>query len=333
MRRLITFMVLAVALLLAGCGTTHHAKPHAPPVPACVVPVNHGSPGACAPASILAAARAPHLGALLGARRGIQIVDLSNNDPIYDMRPLARFGIKGMWLKVNEGTGFSDNTFSPMVRSARAARIPVGGYDFVRTYSASEAYLFVGRLKATGTCTGRNTLPPVLDIEANRATQGGVQTMVNIVRRACRRVAIYTGLWYWLPTLGPWWPSGVSSWVSGYPNIVGSANYGRVDVHQFTDRGYNGVSSVDLSTWEGSASGYAAYVRSTPVHHPHSRGFLRRRDQAHLHRDYLERRTLRGYIRRFGCHTHPHRGHCAAHLARGAAVNREIRLLRARGAR
>jgi len=330
MRRLITFMVPVV--LLAGCGTTHHQAPR-PRTPSCVVPAGHGSPGACAPAPILAAARAPHLGALLGARRGVQIVDLSNNDPIYDMRPLARFGIKGMWLKVNEGTGFTDQTFSPMVRSARAAGIPVGGYDFVRDYSAFEANLFVIRLRATGTCTGRNTLPPVLDIEAGQASQGGVQVMVNIVRRSCGRVAIYTGLWYWIPQLGRWWPAGVSAWISGYPNIVDHANYNGVAVHQFTDRGYNGVSSADLSTWEGNTASYARFVASTPVHRHHSRGYLRRRDERHLHADYLLRRSDRAYIRRFGCHTHPRRGHCAAHLARGAAVNREIRRLHARGAR
>jgi len=330
MRRLVTFMVPVV--LLAGCGTTTHHATHLS-VPACAVPVGHASSGACAPAGILAAARAPHPGALLGASRSIQIVDLSNNDPIYDMHPLARFGIRGMWLKVNEGTGFTDRTFSPMVRSARAAGIPVGGYDFVRNYSASEAYLFVNRLRATGTCTGRNTLPPVLDIEAGQASQGGVQIMVNIVRRECGRVTIYTGLWYWIPQLGRWWPVGVSAWISGYPNIVDHANYNGVAVHQFTDRGYNGVSSADLSTWQGSTAGYARFVASIPVHRHHSRGYLRRRDVRHLHALYRQRTALRGYIRRFGCHKRPHRGHCGAHLAQGAAVGREIRLLHARGAR
>lgn len=329
---------LLAAGLLAGCGgTTHHSPapapaPAHPAVTACTVPVGHGTPGACAPAPIKAAGHVPLFGSPLQTHRSIQIVDLSNNDPIYDMRPLARFGIKGMWLKVQEGTGYRDPTFGAMVNASRRAGIPVGGYDFVRDYNASEAYLFVARLKATGTCTGKNTLPPVLDMEAGSASQRGVQVMVDVVRHACGRVAIYTGLWYWNPALGQWWPHSVSAWISGYPNIVGSANYGHVAVHQFTDRGYNGVFNADLSVWLGSQAAYAAYSSSRPVHHGHSAGYLRRRDQRHLHVLYRTRQQERVVISRHHCRRR-HDRRCRVLLRQGDQVNREIKRLRARGIR
>jgi lysozyme len=261
----IILTVLVTVVCLAGCGGGSSQRAARQPAdvpsvvaksaPTCTVRIGQGAPGACAPVSI-----APRLAPPLAAG-STTFPDLSNNNPVYDFSQIAKTH-PAVWLKANEGTGYVDPTFASMARAAKRAGIAPGGYDFVRTYSSAEANLFVKRLKATGTCRSKNTLPPTLDVEVGSASASGVQTMANIVHRACGRVAVYTGLWYWTPHLGSWWPSGAYAWISGYPSIVGRANYARISVHQYTDRGFNGSTYSDMNVWLGAGS-FSAFVHKT----------------------------------------------------------------------
>lgn len=274
---------LLVVVLLAACGggTTPVRSTPAPttvnPTPPAPAGTNtcpeaaagHGSMGACAPKAklglTLPGSAAPSFGA------SPTYPDVSNNQWVgctasWDFGAIARAGHPAIYGKTNQGTGFTDCTFPSVVAKARAAGLAPGGYDFVSTYTAAEAYRFVAILRANGTCTSAKTLPPALDVEYGAATRSGVQTMANIVKAACGRVAVYTGSWYWSPHLGCWWPSGgVTGWISGYPTASAPCglNYTSWLQHQYSDSAWNGAGTSDMSVYQGAARGtsFASFAR------------------------------------------------------------------------
>jgi len=288
--------------------------------------------GACAPASFKAGlkqgaalAPPPTVGQPRLPQAGaLRICDLSNNDPVYRFAPMRRYGVVGCWFKGLEGLGFTDGTAHGMIASARAAGVTPGMYDFVRTYSAAEAYRFVALAKANGVCGSKGTLPPALDIEAGNAYRSGVANMVQIVKRSCGRVSIYTGLWYWTPYLGRYWPQGVASWISGYPSIIGSANYARVDVHQFTDHGFNGVISADLSSYCCGPGGYAALIGGQAKPKPVTKHEILVRRRRRLQQDYTRRHAIVASKAAHGCKRHPLRTPCKPLRSRQHKVNLDI---------
>jgi Glycosyl hydrolases family 25 len=233
--------------------------PTTPPETACPQAANgQGTPGACSPKQQLGLLD-PNSPA---EARGPTFPDLSNNNPIFNMAPVRRHGHRALMAKVNQGTRFIDQTYARMIASARANGMVVGGYDFVQDYSIAEAATFIARLKATNTCAGRGVLPPMLDVEYGNFSYAGLGAMINAVRRACGRVQIYTGSWYWTPHAGCRWPAGVFAVLSGYPNApqpcgLPTALY---RVHQYTDHGFNGVSNSDMNEFRGSLAQLLKYA-------------------------------------------------------------------------
>lgn len=325
--------VAAIMLLAAG---RHHGLAPAPhrtarAMAACQQAADgHGQMGACAPGPRGLQAPPPPA--------GVRIVDLSNNNPATCAQIVAmrRHGVRGLYVKVNQGTGFIDRTAAGMVRCARRAGLATGGYDFVAAYSAAEARVFVARLRAVGmTRTAHGWLPPVLDVEYAAASRGGVTAMVQTVRAAFGRVMIYTGGWYWTPHLGAWWP-GVRAWLAGYPTAprFPGLRAGLYRAHQYTDRGFNGAYISDLSVWCAPAGCPAGGSARSFAHLAHlATGRSNGRRRAELGRLYRYRRRLRTVLRREGCiHLHPRTRRCRVWHAHLATARARIRVLHHHGA-
>lgn len=320
---------LMFAVLFAGCGGSAASvrRLHGPIAstgcPAAAA--GNGSMGACAPTDTFKPVP-PKLTLRLGAAGGITFSDRSNNDPTTNMAAIRAHGHPALYAKVVQGLGFVDGWFLPQVRSARAAGLAVGGYDFVSTYSTAEAFFFANRLRLAGvTRASARTLPPVLDIEYASASRAGVQAMVNLLHRAYGRVAIYTGAWYWGPHLGCWWPKGAYGWISGYPSAplpCGMPSSAFV-IHQYTDHGFDGAGYADMNLWLGSPAAWRTFSHTaTP------KRVLERQLRAQL----VWRRHLRRVLHAHRCRTaHRHESrpvNCVLTLRRGDASNRRIRSLR-----
>ncbi len=274
------------ALTLAACGSpSHHAPvPHPSPVEAAIsAPQSTHPPIAVEKATV----RTPHPRAVVVVPRAStasfrrvvrrpvryspvvvlhQIADLSNNDPASyaQLAQMRRHGVAAVILKANQGTGFIDGTFVRMARAARQLGLVVCGYDFVSTYTAAEAYTFINTLRAAGIWSfTRHTCPPTLDVEYGNATRSGIQNMLQILWRSYHRAQTYTGNWYW-SRLGCWWPYGVTGWLSGYPYapVPCGLPLAHYLVHQYTDRGFNGAFSSDLSWFRGTISQWRTYVNA-----------------------------------------------------------------------
>jgi hypothetical protein len=277
-RRLAALAVLLAAVLVTACGSK--PKPHhtqtvtiAPQVVnACPQAIQgHGAMGGCSPAPVIATPkRLNGIASSVSGVGGTTYPDLSNNDPCVCAATLKAHGHPAEVDKANQGVGFLDGTFYRMVVDAKAHGLAVGGYDFDSEYTTGEAYAFVGQLHRAGIWRNTpNTLPPTLDVEYGNASRAGIERQLSVLRQQFGRVQIYTGGWYWLPTLGCWWPKGVQAWLSGYPSasVFCGLPESLFAVHQYTDHGYNGASFSDMNVWRGSPASWAAFIHK-PVAQP-----------------------------------------------------------------
>jgi len=330
---------VALIVLLAGCGGT--SKParvgpkHDAPKPAQLAPPCHISPqsgqmGACAPK--------PPPGARLAAPRTVvgspHFLDLSNNDPIYSVgayRQMRAHGYTGAVFKLNQA-GYIDRTAAGQVAAARQAGDRVGGYDFADTTQGvgpiAEAHIFIGRLQALGLCGGRGVIPPTGDFEYGTITPSYVVTWVAIVRQACGRVQIYTGQWYWNPHVGCFWPRGVPGWISGYGALYLPCGIGADFLEQqFSDHGYNGFNSTDVSVYLHGSASWDRYTNAGPPPKPKPAPLTpaQKRRLAHL---LGARQHLRGQIAVSDRQARREIAHLHSLKAEGDHVNRLIRTLR-----
>lgn len=249
--RATTTLTTLTLALLAGCGAHSPAPPAghqtlgAPgPSAGQCAPGNNHSLGACQPQVKLA----HHLlGSVQTSLHGL-MVDLSNNDPVYGVgayRAMKAHGVTALYVKLTEGTGFVDSTAYRMAHDAKAAGLRVGGYDFAHVCNdsaSSERALFEQRRAITGA----NTLPGVLDAEYGGGCGSG---WVRAWRAGGETTSIYTGAWWWNPSVGCYWPADAQAWVSGYGVSYPSMPCGRshLDSWQYTDAGFNGATRADLS--------------------------------------------------------------------------------------
>lgn len=280
------------------------------------------------------------------ASASITFPDFSNNDPCYCAAALKAHGHAGEIDKVNQGVGFIDRTFSRMAADAKAHGLSVGGYDFDQEYTAREAYTFVERLKASGiTRSATRTFPPTLDVEFGVPSRAGLEHQLAVLFRVYGRAQIYTGAWYWLPHFGCWIPPKVTFWLSGYPtaSILCGLPESRWVAHQYTDHGFNGAFSSDMSRWLGSTAGFKGFVQAKSKQITAAQ--VKAAKTASLHAHERERRELHGDIERHQCRKgqhviprlplrtrrHLHNDLCPRWIKRGAADIKVIHRYRREG--
>lgn len=294
-------LALLVGLLLAGCGATKTvthttpapvpvevaptipAKPGAAPPPphegpGCdaeeqqAIEAGHGEAGACAPRSALFSLSPPTVS------RGGSGPDVSNNDPISNWHPIHARGHRFAYDKVIQGTRFVDSTASGMARAQRSAGIIPGGYDFLevcRVSASGEARLYAARLKAIGLVShafvpmGDAEWPLEVPCSASQARAWLTAWQSTLHALIHRWAGFYTGAWWWNPNVGCWRPPhGALRWVSGY--IVRRllpipCGWHGVDLWQYTDHGFNGVSHTDMSVLEVPQSRFTGASEPTPA--------------------------------------------------------------------
>lgn len=332
----------ALVVLLAGCGgpskparvgPKHDAPKPLQTAPPCHVDPQHGTMGACAP-------KPPpglKLGPPLAANGNPRFVDLSNNDPVYGAgayRAMRARGYVGVDVKVNQAS-YIDRTAAGMLSSARATGMRVGGYDFADNTSGTgpvtEANIFVGRLRALGICGGRGAIPPTGDFEYGQITPSYVNQWVAVVRRACGRVQIYTGAWYWNVHVGCYWPQGVAGWVSAYASSVQPylpCGIGQNLLEwQFSDHAFNGANTSDASVYLHGPASWDRYTNAGPPPKPKPRPLTpaQKRRLAHL---IGARQRLRGQIAVSDRQARREIAHLHSLKAEGDHVNRLIKTLR-----
>lgn len=327
--------VLAAALL-AGCGhTTHHASP--------TPKVVYGVKGAPSPASCATQTPAGqgHMGSC--APR------LSTEKPKFGTGPPYTSGGGGLFVDVYEGqgyinwaahqtpavvkaveNGYDDHQFAHNWAQLRALHRWHSAYTFLRPGDcAAQGRTLVGRINSVGGLDA-NAGPPVLDAEVP-LNSGCVPAAVRAIRAAdgWSEVLVYTSPGTW--TGGG--AAGARLWVADYgsqhPAIFTSPT-----AWQFSDGVYGPYPHcvAGLCGDEDRDLGGLLRITRGHVHHGHSAGYLRRRDQRHLHKLYRTRQQERVVISRHHCRRR-HDRRCRVLLRQGDHVNREIKRLRARGVR
>jgi GH25 family lysozyme M1 (1,4-beta-N-acetylmuramidase) len=308
-----------------GCGVTEQMR----------AGNGNGYAGLCAPRAPRGAPSRPPRGAS-ASQTG---PDTSHYDPVYEWAPVKAHGHRFAWAKLTEGTGWVDGTAAAQVAGMRRAGIVAGGYDLFRVCEANpllEARAFTKRLRALGLASTGSLLPmgdaeepgsvPCSTAEARAWIWSWMQEMH---RMTGRWPGIYTGAWWWNPEIGCWWPPHAVSWISGYrpyPPYL-PCRLPHLDVWQYTDRGFNGITLSDMSV---------LYVPLAALSEP-----TRRELQERLWHDYRYRNALRLQLTFHHCRRPPwprpvpdtpgflHA--CGVWRDEGRAVNAEIRDLHRKG--
>lgn len=271
----LVLLSIAACMAIAGCGGhKHRAKVRSKPTPAQLeappLPQNHckagsnHSMGDCLPRPVGAFRN-------VSIPAGIRCIDLSNNDPVFGVsrwRAIRAAGIVCAYFKVNESTTFVDRTAAAMARDARAAGLIVGGYDFQHvciSNPTAEADVFVDNLHHDG-LVGPGTLRPSADTEYGSTSCNGPAWESAWRARVRQRLAVaaftYTGEWWWGPHFGGYWPSDSEDWISGYGVSWPFMPSGRrhLDMWQYTDHGWNGVSTADEEVWLNGSAAFRSYL-------------------------------------------------------------------------
>lgn len=182
---------------------------------------------------------------------------------VTDWRRVRDAGVRFCIVKGTDGGGPAVVRADAFVRGARSVGIPVGLYHYAQLTPAPETQADV--LHAEVTRLGATGLPPALDLEGPFHT-APLATAVEFGRRFLTRlrthyarVTLYANTSF-LGQLQPdsWGVPGLLIWAANYSVNDGTrhpyAYRGRVDIHQYTDRGrLPGItaSGVDLNWAQG----------------------------------------------------------------------------------
>jgi hypothetical protein len=319
MRRHTLALLLLPLLLIVGCGGhTPASTPVAPtPTTNCTAPPGHGSMGS----TLRCRLGAPLLH--LTAPTGQTGIDLSNNDPSYGQWATIRRHASFVYLKVSEGTGFTDGTAARMAHEARTAGLLVGGYDFMHVCGDSptdEARVFISAARRDGLLSGRGVLPATADFELGTGCNAGawLRAWSNAIRRLTRDM-VYSDPGYYTPMLGCF-TNADYGWVAdlnGFQPLCGLWTV----FQQYSWAAWDGVAHVDGDVFRGSYQQLQALAGIFPPKPPkHSRQQLLRL-----------RIELRADLARRRCRVAPYHGRgryhrlCHHWLLYGASVNKQLR--------
>ncbi|MGB8650585.1 MAG: GH25 family lysozyme [Mycobacteriales bacterium] len=179
-------------------------------------------------------------------------------------------------VKATEGGSYVNPYYAADVRSARAARLVVGGYAFVRpalplTTAAAQAKQLVTTLGSVATS---GTLPPILDLEetgglAPRDLITWTQSFLETVRAQSGRTPIvYSYPYFWSSAMAGTTALGrYPLWLASYrsttpPPLAGWASW---SLWQYTSGGtIPGIAgAVDVSRFNGTLTQLAALANGT----------------------------------------------------------------------
>jgi GH25 family lysozyme M1 (1,4-beta-N-acetylmuramidase) len=214
----------------------------------------------------------------------VHMADISSNNPHpINFTAAVKGGLAGIYIKVTQGTYYTNPYFSSDVRNSVKVGLPWGAYDFAQPSDnpVADAKYFV----ANG--GGKGPLPPALDMETQTSSSAHdvawAQAWLKEVKSLTGKTPIiYTGAYYWWsdnPALGQW-----KLWLAGYPlgyqpvqsacglplpNVPGG--WKGWTIWQFTSTGVvpgiGGYTDLEaaLPSWFKSITG-AGVVPSTPKH-------------------------------------------------------------------
>jgi len=137
-----------------------------------------------------------------------QGIDASHWQGTINWTQVAGAGKRFVFLKVSEGTSYTDPTFSSNRLGARNAGIAAGGYHFARPDATTGDAVAEARAFVAAATFASNDLRPVLDIEVNgglgvAALQSWVRGWLDEVYRLTgRRAIVYTSPSFWKNSLG-----------------------------------------------------------------------------------------------------------------------------------
>ena len=130
----------------------------------------------------------------------LRIIDISSYQPSVDWGQVSRSGIAGAYIKISEGTGYTNPYAGSQRAGSSSVGLPWGGYDFAAPsggidQAIAEADYFV---RAGG---GAGTLPPMLDLEQSQLnpTYTAIWAsywLAEVKAKTGRQPIVYTGAYY-----------------------------------------------------------------------------------------------------------------------------------------
>lgn len=252
---LCTSILLAVILIMAGCGGGDRDIPKA-----YGVPPNFGDSD-----PYDWSGRTP-------ASYPVHGIDVSRWQYSIDWQSAANAGVSFAWIKATEGGDVFDPYFKENLRGAKRAGIPVGAYHFYYhcTTAEDQARWFIRNVPRRGM-----TFPPVLDMEYNHASptcpirpepakvRADIRTFQRIVgAHYGQRPVIYTTVDFWKANdLGQL--AGEEFWlrsVAGHPSKVYPGARWSFWQYSGTGRVPGIEGDVDLNAFAGSLEGWQAWL-------------------------------------------------------------------------
>lgn len=154
-----------------------------------------------------------------------------------DFAQCRREGVEFVFLKSTEGSSFVDSAFATNLGKARAARLLVAAYHYVRSNATAAAQV------ANVVRVVPRDVPVVPDVEANSGGIALVREFVDRLRAAGYHVPLtYLPRWYWQQIGSPSLVGLPSLWSSRYPDTKrGSLSEEMEDVPASYWAGYGGL--------------------------------------------------------------------------------------------
>jgi len=205
-----------------------------------------------------------------GVGQTVTGIDVSYYQGTIDWTAVAGGGVKYAFVRVSDGTGFSDPKFDSYWAGSRSAGIVHGAYQFFEPAddAIAQADLLLGKI---GSALAPDDLPPVLDVEVTgglgaTTVAANVKQWVDHVAAAIGRPPIiYTGKYFWDDNVGGADMTSSPLWHAQYttascPDIA--TPWTSWAFWQYTSTGtVGGISGdMDIDRWNGDLASLQAFL-------------------------------------------------------------------------
>lgn len=200
-------------------------------------------------------------------------IDVSHLQGTIDWAAVAKAGVKFAYIKVGQGSTFTDPSAKHNAEQAKKHGIVVGAYWFVDPAWSRNGRIEAARFMALARDAGllkKGCLAPVADIETTKLPHGFssrrymfdfVEHVIAVIKR---RPVIYTGKWFWDGVLGARNRHGCPLWLAAYTPRWAKfipSGWKRVTFHQYSGHGkVPGIKTyVDLDVFLGTLNELKAH--------------------------------------------------------------------------